>query len=664
MSLQKKLLALSVGILLVFGAINLIQFRASTDSQKKNLESTFALHSEHLSQALEAQFYERYGDVQAFAKNSILQTKDSKAIMAALDSYVELYGIYDLIVYVDAQGRWIASNSMTADKVKVDLEKIKNISFAQTTWFQKVMRSELTEDPAKNLTGTYVEDPQFDPWIKAVTGQDRWANGFSSKVFNSKGEVIGVLTNRANFKWAEYEFTKLYSSLKEKGYLELEMNLLSKNGTVLVHHVPLETRSLEIQHDNRILGVTYLSNSENSAISQLLAGKSGFDSYWKSKEKEYHIVGFSCLHGDKFIDRMGWSVMVEIPDHELLSTVHQAEAQFYWISGLLLLVAGFASWFYARQLSVLFTKLSSRISHSTQVVQQSGVELARVADQLSANSSESAASLEETVASIEEMNGMVKAGADQAQEASLLSEKMLNSAQRGQEQILKLTMFMGNIAKDSKKMGEIIDAIDDIAFQTNLLALNAAVEAARAGENGKGFAVVAEAVRSLASRSSAAAKDISDLIKVNVNNAHEGHRYAQTSEEALNELLVQIQRVTSVNKEISVSNGEQSIGISQISRAMNQLDQVSQQNAATAEELTASSSALTHETESLFSVVQEFDQVVKGGGVESSSSFKNRGEKPKAAKVAKGAVINAPVGIHASESEPMEDEFFKSRSVA
>jgi hypothetical protein len=75
MSLQKKLLALSVGVLLIFGVINLVQFRASTQSQKKNLESTFALHSEHLSQALEAQFYERYGDVQAFAKNASFANK-------------------------------------------------------------------------------------------------------------------------------------------------------------------------------------------------------------------------------------------------------------------------------------------------------------------------------------------------------------------------------------------------------------------------------------------------------------------------------------------------------------------------------------------------------------------------------------------------------------
>ena len=92
---------------------------------------------------------------------------------------------------------------------------------------------------------------------------------------------------------------------------------------------------------------------------------------------------------------------------------------------------------------------------------------------------------------------------------------------------------MAQIEDSSRKISDIIGVIDEIARQTNLLALNAAVEAARAGEAGRGFAVVASEVRSLAQRSSQAAKDIKDLITNSSGQVQEGVELVNKAGDAL-----------------------------------------------------------------------------------------------------------------------------------
>jgi methyl-accepting chemotaxis protein len=151
---------------------------------------------------------------------------------------------------------------------------------------------------------------------------------------------------------------------------------------------------------------------------------------------------------------------------------------------------------------------------------------------------------------------------------------------------------MSRIEGSSKKIADIIGIIDEIARQTNLLALNAAVEAARAGEAGRGFAVVASEVRSLAQRSSQAAKDIKDLIINSGNQVHEGVDLVNRAGESLDKIVTSIKSVADIVSSIARASAEQAEGIDQVNKALSQMDETTQQNSALVEENAATAKAL------------------------------------------------------------------------
>ncbi len=147
-----------------------------------------------------------------------------------------------------------------------------------------------------------------------------------------------------------------------------------------------------------------------------------------------------------------------------------------------------------------------QIKEAAREVSDASAEISSSTTDLSQRTEEQAASLEETSASMEEIAATVKKNAENAQAANQSTAKARQVADHGGDVVAKAVAAMAQISASSGKISDIIGVIDEIARQTNLLALNAAVEAARAGDAGRGFAVVASEVRTLAQRSSQAAK--------------------------------------------------------------------------------------------------------------------------------------------------------------
>ena len=188
-----------------------------------------------------------------------------------------------------------------------------------------------------------------------------------------------------------------------------------------------------------------------------------------------------------------------------------------------------------------FRKIVSTLRECTATLNDSTDKMNHASHMLIEGMGDNSATTEEFAASITTTNSAIEQVVNEILTISELVEKVeekVKAGDRKSENLLETAQSMREMAdttltgtgerieknrkhvedamvnlKSLTRINDMAKQILDIANQTNLLSLNASIEAARAGENGRGFAVVAQEIGTLASNSSATAKEIQDICK-------------------------------------------------------------------------------------------------------------------------------------------------------
>jgi hypothetical protein len=595
----------------------LYSFLQTTKSEEAKIHENWFQFVHQMESKLGSQFFERYGDVQAWALNSVMQAKNPQEITKALNAYMNIYAVYDLIMLVDMSGQVVATSSVDSHNNPLDAQALAELSkqnYAHAPWFTNVINERFTEDPTKGFTGTFVEDIMIDPLTTIAYRKKKIGLSFSAPVRDEDGKLIAVMTSRSSLRWIEERFADLYEDVKLEGLAAAEFVLLNKKGEMVIDYEPSTQNAGDaVVHDfeNTLFKVNLLNLGNHAAVAAS-RGEEGTVLARHSRRGTMLLNAYTSVKDKRFIDELGWILLFRINDEALLGRSTMAKQRFFLISGVVLALCLLGSGFFAIRLSRRLKQISENISDSGSTVDNVSSQLSAASQDLSTGATQVASSLQETVSSLEELTSMVRTNAENAGEAASLAQNSSRIAKDGEGEVQNLIGAISEINHSSKKIEEIITVIDDIAFQTNLLALNAAVEAARAGEQGKGFAVVAEAVRTLAQRSGTAAKEITGLIRDNVDKIDRGTKIADRSGQVLQNILASVRKVADLNNEIAAASKEQSSGLSQISKAMNEIDQATQRNAAASEEVASSSEEMNSQANTLQAMVHDLSDVITG----------------------------------------------------
>ena len=379
------------------------------------------------------------------------------------------------------------------------------------------------------------------------------------------------------------------------------------------------------------------------------------------------LAGMADMRAHGKNEALDWGIIAVSEIDAIAAPAYNLGGNIVIMAAILVILALIAT---QLQLHSFKTKINKKIDIANNVAAQSKINsqgLREASNKVSSVVTDQASSIQETVATLNEITSMVNQSVDSAEasaEKATLSHKISGE---GKNAVIEMKDSMVDIQKtiasmtekihqDNESLLKIVQIVDDIAqktnvindivFQTKLLSFNASVEAARAGEQGKGFAVVAEEVGNLAQLSGTSSKEISalladsktqvdEIIEKTKENAEQlskltsaklehGSELASRCESILSDVVEHVAGVKEEMGSIRAAAVEQAEGIQNINIAMNEIDHathtssdIAHTTSQSADKLSQIAKRLDHEMTSLS--VMLFGKTTSNGAVENTA---------------------------------------------
>ncbi|WP_431269590.1 hypothetical protein [Dankookia sp. P2] len=303
LAMRSRIVLLLLGFGLMPAILLGIAFLAERGELRRSAMDRLADAAASLSDTIDRNLFERYGDVQAFGLNTVAHDPASwrrpgadNPLVRAIDEYVALYGVYKLAVLVDPKGEVLAVNSRDAAGKAIRTEGLYARSFAAAPWLGRALRGEFLVGP-EGLTGTVVEPPARAAEVaEAFPGEDGYSIVFAAPVRDQAGTLLGVWANFADFGLVEQIVADFHARLARSGMPGAELTVLDAGGTVLVDHDPV-ARPGPYRRDFGVIGALNLVERGVGAAAAAVRGEAGAAVARHARKGIDQAAGFARSHG-------------------------------------------------------------------------------------------------------------------------------------------------------------------------------------------------------------------------------------------------------------------------------------------------------------------------------------------------------------------------------